>query len=346
MSGGSPAATDPLTLDAPVTPASRRRWAVLVRMAVSLALLGWVLTRADLRQVSRTFAVGESGWLLVVMALFPLAPLLTAARWQLLLQAQGHRLPLPYLLESCLAAIFARQFLPSTVGGDALRACDSWRAGVPRGRALLTIVLDRALGLVVVFLFAAYGVIVLGSRMPGGGRVAVALGAVTVLGAAVLLALWRLAPRRERGSSWPAAGLAPVGRLLASAAAAANELRGQPAVILRAVLLSFLLQVEVVTLYWLLGRALVLDLSWLRFAAVTPLAVVVMMLPVSINGIGLREGVLVLLLGLVGIDRSRALAFAWAEYAMYLVWGVIGGVVLALRSASGATGDRLTGPAR
>ena len=108
---------------------------------------------------------------------------------------------------------------------------------------------------------------------------------------------------------------------------------------------SLVLQCVVVGHYYIAGLALGIDVSLGAYALIVPLATVVMALPISINGIGVREGILGLLLGLYGVDPSTSLGFAWILYAMLLGQGLLGGC--GLRSAEGlATRASRVGSAR
>ncbi|MEM7644510.1 MAG: lysylphosphatidylglycerol synthase domain-containing protein, partial [Pseudomonadota bacterium] len=98
-------------------------------------------------------------------------------------------------------------------------------------------------------------------------------------------------------------------------------------------ILSILLQINVVTFYWILSQSLDLDVPYAAFYAIVPIAIFAMMAPFTINGIGIREAVFIFLLGLWGIDPSLALAFAWIEFATVLAAGLLGGVVYMLRRA-------------
>ncbi len=71
-----------------------------------------------------------------------------------------------------------------------------------------------------------------------------------------------------------------------------------------------------------------------------PIAIFVMMLPVTINGIGLREAVFVTLLGYWSVSKPVAIAFAWLEFAGFLAFGLIGGVVYALRRGAVPAGGQ------
>ncbi len=93
------------------------------------------------------------------------------------------------------------------------------------------------------------------------------------------------------------------------------------------------MQCVVVGHYYLAGLALGIDVPLGAYVFIVPLATVVTALPISINGIGVREGILGYLLGLYSVDPSTSLVFAWVLYAMLLGQGLLGGVVFALLKA-------------
>ena len=88
---------------------------------------------------------------------------------------------------------------------------------------------------------------------------------------------------------------------------------------------------NVVIAYYLLAQSLGLPVPFLNYFLIIPAALLVLMAPVSINGIGLREGAFVFFLGLYGIGRAEAVAFAWIAYGVLLIQGVLGGLVYAFR---------------
>ena len=101
--------------------------------------------------------------------------------------------------------------------------------------------------------------------------------------------------------------------------------------VLRALALSVLLQVNVVMHFVVLARAVGIEVPVESMFLIIPVAVFIMMLPISINAIGVREAVFVFLFALYGIESVQALAFAWIAYSFTLLQGVLGGVVFALR---------------
>ncbi len=110
--------------------------------------------------------------------------------------------------------------------------------------------------------------------------------------------------------------------------------------LLSALLLSVVFQAATVIHYYLIAAALNLPISLLAFFVIVPLAIIIMMLPVSINAIGLREGAFVFFFASYGVSTERAVAFAWLVYGTVLLLGIVGGVVYALRSESPPEGSR------
>ncbi|HEX2645438.1 MAG TPA: lysylphosphatidylglycerol synthase transmembrane domain-containing protein, partial [Thermoanaerobaculia bacterium] len=143
----------------------RRRGLLALRAAVSAALIGWLLRRTDFAAVGHAFRAADLRFVVLALLLIPLGYLTSVNRWRLLLRAQGGDAPLSFLLQSLMVGIFFNNLLPSTIGGDAIRAWDTARAGVDRATAVAVVVVDRFVGLLALMLFAAVG-------LPLSGRIA------------------------------------------------------------------------------------------------------------------------------------------------------------------------------
>jgi uncharacterized protein (TIRG00374 family) len=266
--------------------------------------------------------------------------LIMSMRWSGLLLAQGVRASLPHLIQSCVVAGFARQFLPSTIGGDAVRGYDSWRIGAGKSVAITTLVVDRLMGFLALVSFAVVALFIPNELSRDNPLIllAVSMGAVLLL-----FATWLVfvpTPRLIALASW-SIGKAPrrSGSLLEKVLAASTAYQGKTGPLVRALLLSFLLQANVVTFYYLIGRAMGFAIPYHAFYLIVPIAAIVMLLPISINAIGIRENVFVYLLGSFAVNGSDAVAFAWIEHGLFLFYGLVGGVVYAVRKP-----HRMTAP--
>lgn len=312
----------------------RTGWIWVTKAAVSAGLFLWIIASARPTDVLTALARADIGWLLLAACSPALGIVLTATRWGGLLRAQGVAARQATLIQSCFVAGFFRQFLPSTIGGDAIRGYDSWRAGASKSGAVAALLVDRILGMLVLILFAAAAVCL---PQPLTGEHPSVLAAVVLATAAMLLGTWFLflAPRklvalaRRFIARMPAALQRPAAGVLDAVTAYRGKLRQLP----RALGYSVLLQINVITFYYLLGRAMGFAISYPQYCVIVPIATFVMLVPVSINAIGVREGVFVFLLGSFGISNADAVAFAWLEHGLFLLYGLFGAVVFAWRKA-------------
>ena len=307
----------------------KRALVLPLKLAVSAGLIYVILRGVALEAVWRALGRADPWLLALAFAMFFLGYGITAWRWRILLAAQGVQAPLGYLVRSFMVAIFFNNFLPSTIGGDAVRVYDSWRAGGGKARAVAVVFTDRLFGMSALLLLATLALWWAPPAVAGlaGLRGFLALALLGVGGLLVAFFRGLGLPWLERWRRHP--GLA--GRVLDRLAEAVAAFRGRRDVVAKALGLSLLLQANVILHYLLIGWALHLPVPWPAYFLIVPIAILTMMLPVSINGIGVREGVFVFLLGLYGVARPEALALAWIAFGFVLAQGVLGGVVYALR---------------
>mgnify|MGYP001025036627 FL=1 len=315
---------------------SRRGAGWLIKLVVSGLLIAWVVGRADLAQVLAALKSAKPGYVVVAALTYPVGWTISITRWRLLLGAMRTRVPLSQVVQSYLSAIFVNNLLPSTVGGDALRIYDSWRWGAGKAGAVAVIAVDRLMGVFVLLAFAV-GAMTLAPHVIEElpllplwmGMSAAAL--VGLAGAAFLpipgVRAWAAGQMRR---------LPPVlHRPVLRFAEALRGFRDDPKVLLRALGLSVMLQLNVILHYVLLAKALSLPVQTSAFFLIIPISLAIMTIPITVNAIGLRENVFAFFLGMFGVPVSTALAFSWLAFGLVLLQGSVGGVVYALRGSGG-----------
>ena len=301
-----------------------------LKVAVAAILLYFLLRDASISEVFESMRSANLWILLAAFMLHPLGFLISAIRWRGLLRAQGHDSTIWYLIKSYIVSMFFNNFLPSTVGGDAIRAYDSWRLGQTRSDAVAVVFVDRFLGLVVLMLVALVAVI-FPSQITEEAPVLyvwVALGTVGALAISWVMfvpAAWL--PRLIEAVPMPV----KIKDKLLTIVNAFLSFQGKKSVLFNALIWSILLQANVVLHYWLIAEAMGMDIGLNNFFLIVPLATLVMMIPISINAIGVRESVFVWFLGIFGVTNAGGVAFAWIVYGMVLIQGVFGGILYALR---------------
>ncbi len=311
---------------------------IFLKILVSVGLIGWLLSRSDLDQIWQTIQSANYGLLMLAFLLFYIGYFLAARRWQLLLGALGVPARLWTLVQSFSIAILFNNFLPSTIGGDAYRMYDSFRMGAGKSRAIAVVFIDRVIGLSALILLAFTVSLFAGEVAE---KIPLLRLFLLVAMCGVLLLTWIVfgsggkVLMRLTGGQNPLMKVAHgiMGKLYYGF----HLFEGRSDVLLRAIGLSLLIQVNVVIHSLIITSALQIDVPVLAMFIIIPLAQLIMTAPISINGIGLRESVFVLFFGLYGIAPEKALAFAFISFSMIIAQGVVGGVVLMLRRQTDAS---------
>ena len=316
-----------------------------LRTGVTVGLLGWLIARADLGSIGHALAGASVAWIALAVLLQVVGVAVSAVRWRMLLRAKGAEAPLGFLSRSLLVGSFFNNFLPSTIGGDVYRARDTATRAGSLTEAATVVLVERSSGVLAlaVFVLAAplFGV----GAAPGEAPAAL-WGAVAVLVAGLAATAWALRPgplaalragleRLDRALGGARDGL--VARIFGRGErvlATLEAFAADPAMLRRVFLLGVLLQAAVVVHFWCVARALGLEVPLGAFFLIAPAALVILLLPVSINGIGAREAVFAVLLGRHGVGLAESLAFSWVVYALLLALGVAGGVVHAVTRRS------------
>lgn len=316
----------------PRSPDSRNRKAWFVKLTVSVLLLVWIVSRADLGEVVSGIRRAHPGLVGLAFGLNMVGWAISVTRWRILLATKNAQESHWTLLQSHLSAIFFNNLLPSTIGGDTLRIYDSWRFGAGKGGAVAVVGVDRLLGFLALLILAAGALLLAPTLAADLPYLPLWLGAGTA-GLLGLAGLTLLPTDRFSGVVDAITGVFPesIQQILEKVSQAFEELRNAPQASIQALGLSFLLQVNVIVHFYLIAMALDLSVPLTGFFLVIPLALVVMALPVSVNAIGLREGAFSFFLGLYGVSTSEALAFSWIAFGFVLLQGAIGGGVYALR---------------
>jgi uncharacterized protein (TIRG00374 family) len=308
-----------------------RRVATLVAKSVlSVGLLVWLLSGVDLARLWASLRAASWGWLLAALALYFTMLLVSAWRWGVLLRAQGIRASVRHLLSSFLVATFFNNFLPSNIGGDVVRIRDT--AGHTGSRTLATtvVLVDRALGLLALVLTAALGATIAGRLLQPQATLLSPW--LLWAGFGVGAGLWAQAVR----SPWSVLRLAkPLRRLHAEWVDARIErmvnglerFRDRPAALAASAGGALFVQLTIVAFYAAIARSMDVPISPWHLAVIVPVSLVVQMLPISMNGFGVREATFVTYFALLGLPAEPALLMSFVGAALVMCWSLAGAVV-------------------
>lgn len=303
----------------------------LARCLVSIALIWYLLSRTEFSAVFDSIKSAHPLWLLLAFITLGIGKILTSYRWQLLLNAQGIPIHLTSLIASVFIGQFFNIFLPTTVGGDAIRAFDAAARSKETTKSVMSVILDRLIGVFALALLALINLLV---GFFSGQEVSFYLLPVLLVFSlvsfgVVLVFNFRLISSVERLLIY--VRLPNIARSIEHAYRSLQILKGKPEVLFYALILSLLLQINVILFYYFVGVSLDLGVSMLYFAMIVPVVLVVLLVPFSINGIGIREGVFVYLLTALGVKPQDAIALSLISFVLMLSQGIIGGIIFAVR---------------
>ena len=279
---------------------ARSPWA---RVAASLGLLALVASQVDFGSARSRIAHGDRAAFALGCVCMVGVLVVGAVRWWILLRAAGVEPRLRYAARAFAIGTFSNTFLPTSIGGDAARA---W-AVAPPGRGLVesltTVVVDRLLALLGMMIVAWGG---LAADAGGVPRRAWALLAWITAGAIACVVVVVVA-HRLRSLRWLAARLPPrVEDLSSRIGTALGVYRRRPRVLALSLALSVAMQLLLVANVYLTARSVSVDVPFAVVAVVLALVVLITLLPISIAGLGLREGAFVVLLAPLGIGTTDA----------------------------------------
>jgi uncharacterized membrane protein YbhN (UPF0104 family) len=306
---------------------------LLLKLAVSAALLAWLFSRVDVARLWESARAASVPWLIVALAFYAAMIAGSAWRWGLLLRAQHVDVPFRTLTSSFLVATFFNNFLPSNIGGDVVRIGDTARPAGSKTLATTVVLIDRGIGLLGLVLIAA-----LGATAASGLAGEAAPVTATVLWAGLGLAMMLSAPALLMPEGvgrllQPLAVLHPewvearIGRLTSALA----RFRAAPAALAGCFAGAVFVQAVLVAFYAAIATSMAIPISISHLAIIVPLSFVVQMAPVSVNGFGVREATFGLYFTRAGLPLESALLVSFMGAALIMLFSLSGAAVYVAR---------------
>ena len=311
--------------------------ALLIKLALSAALIVWLLSGVDVAAARALVAAAAPLPLVVGVALLALSTAVSGLRWLIVVRALGGGLKVGDSLRLSFVGLFFNNFLPSSFGGDAFRALGLYRIGLTPRLAVTGTLLDRVAALIGIILFVLVFLPFTPELKDGMGRWLTPLLAAALIAGVIGLELFHRLPEGWR--RWKAV------RLLADLAADGRRVFLRPGPSAGALGCALACQLLMTLSFVAFAAALGLALPVFPFLALVPLIMLASVLPVSIAGWGVREAAAVFGFGLIGVGREPALVMAMAFGLGCLLVSLPGGWLwMSLLRRSSPPGDTASRP--
>lgn len=304
---------------APQASAPRRAFPLgfLLRLVVSGGLIWFLLAKSDLNAIRSALGHLDYRYWIAALAIYAVSQVTSGYRWYTLGRAVGFRHSWRHFQKLYLEGMFFSLCLPSSIGGDVVKAM---RLGSNAGERLLaagTVLADRLTGLTALCVICATSFLARSWELGLSASLFLGAGVLLVALVSFLVGQWFLRWNSARLSNIP-----KLGAILAEL----NIYNHKPGVIFRAVGWSFVVQLTNVAMVWLLGRGIHLDLPVASYFVAVPAVALASTLPLSVNGVGVREGGLALLLQPDGLTEEQGVALGLLWFSITMASGLIGGL--------------------
>lgn len=290
---------------------------LLVRITASAALITLIVNFVDFGETLETLGTIKLSYLVIPIMLSIFQAALTSGKWKIILSIEGALIGFLYLVKTYLIGNFVTLFLPSSFGGDVYRIAAVKRKISDFSLSASSVIFDRVTGLFALLLVAATG-----SFSLVGMKISLALVAI-VLASPLLALLFTHRKVEFLFTNRKSRLINGIGRIISSQR---NFILSPK--IFSVIFLSIFFQSMAIVINYVYCRALSVDITFFQLWAIIPLIYLTDVIPLSINGIGVRDSAYVFFFTLLGYPAEQALAVSITLISMRYVMGLNGGVLL------------------
>lgn len=306
-----------------------KRWLrVVATLVVTSLAVAYILSKIDVGKTAHIIGSASIPWLILSACLTLVTVPPMAWRWQQLLRVRGVHDTVAWLTRAYFVSYAFGQVLPTSVGGDAWRIFETSRKH--RGNTTPvtgSVLLERSLGGAVTLVLAGVGLLLAIGRYAIGAYLWIE--AVFVVATiAVGFVFFSRSIRRRLAFGMPYARRL---RLEAPARAVYDGLHGyrdHPGTLLVVAAVTAAAQLTRVVAIYASARAVGIHLGLLPYVVLGPLLFLVMLVPFTVNGIGVREAFFVSFLGKLGVNSDAAFATGFLFFIMTILLALPGVAIL------------------
>jgi len=299
---------------------AKTRLFLALKIAVSGGLVWLLFSSVDIADTMTRLKGATPGYLLLAAIVLLTQTITNTLRWTSVLEAVGKPLGFWNAYRVTYIGLFFNQTLPSAVGGDAFRIYLANKSGTGIGKAANSVLIERVITVLALVMLVAFTQPLLLSRIEDTQAKWVfpllAFGAVA--GIIFLIFLERLPEHLHR---W---------RIIQAIAALGSDTKTVFLTLKQASLCIFWSlygHASLSLMAFLIGQSLGLDIGLIDCLVLVPPVILVMTIPISIAGWGVREGAMIVAFGMIGIERADALSLSIIFGLLTVAVALPGGLV-------------------
>jgi glycosyltransferase 2 family protein len=308
----------------------RKRLALVLKALLTFLLLLALVLQMDIREFIAILAGADLSLLVLATLIQVGITLIAVLRWQVILANFDIATGFSPLTKITFIGQFFNLFLPSAIGGDFFRAYYLSRHE-HRGMSttLTTTLLERSAGLFALLVIGCLFAFLHRVAVQGVSLLYVFIGLITTYTAANV-ALFNAWFHRGLTRLFARFRLADVDKKLELVYQGLCCLRSNRRAVVHCLLLSFAIQFISVVIMWLAALSIQIEAPFYVFLIFIPIVNLTIMIPLTINGFGLRESIYYLLFSQIGLPVETSVTLALLNFLIVTLASLPGGVAYSL----------------
>lgn len=306
---------------------SRRPVIMALKILVTILLFSWVLSQVDLDSLASSLSNTDLLYFSLAIASHAIAFLIFSLRWWYLYKTGDNSSKYRDTIKSYYLGLFFNNFLPTGIGGDVVRILRLRKLGYDTHILISSSLMDRILGLTSILMMGLVALSIT-PNFAVSPNTKFFISAIAILAPLGLLFLFSdYMPKLTKFVSQKL-HKGKLTEFTLTVLSTLHEYRHNRPRVLIALILSIIAQYFIIISYILIGVSLDINLSIALYFIIIPIVFLATSLPISVGGLGVREGVIVSLFTLFYVDTQAAIALSFLYFVTILLISLPGGLVL------------------
>lgn len=309
----------------------------LAKLLISACLIAWIVKKVNIDETLHILSSVKIPFLMVGVFWLLLDRVLMSYRWNILLVAKNIHIPFLQIMKIYFVGAFSGNFLPSSIAPDAVRAYFASKYNSNASDIVSSVFVDRLLGLISLAAIALFSILfIYFDRGEINQKTLLVVLAIFIL-IVILLSSERalnLIPIVKLRNFFSISKEGWIWKSFEKFYISCKEYKNNKKEILFVLLLSFIVQGLSIFAVYVLSLSVNVEISIMDLFIFVPLINILIMIPVSIGGIGIQEGAFIYYFSQIGISTQAALTVALLFRALTVAGSLPGGVFYVLEGTS------------
>lgn len=314
-----------------------------LRLLLSLALITFITTMVEINRLVDIISSIVIPFLFIALFLDILERIVLAYKWKVLLSVKGVNISLLRAIKICFVSTFVGTFVPSSVGGDIFRAYGLYKHGVNPYEAISSVLVDKIIGLLSSLIMVAASILIYLKIMHNTTSVLQSVIITLVIFGIFLFVILNRPIMHLFIINLEFIGLQRLQKQIQTLYDAFIDYKTHKSVVFYVLVLSFLFQLIRVLITYSGSLSMNQRIDIVYFFILVPIIILATLLPVSVGGIGVREGAFVFFFSQVGMTATEAFTLSLLLYAVSMVTILPGGVIYVMEGIAVKGGNAIRG---